>query len=104
MSKHTPGPWSVDAEDSDLFTQETHRIWINADGMHICYVDGPRNPERLANARLIVAAPDLLEALIFYMSAFGQHLEFQGQKFDEQQIEADKKARAAIAKAIGEQE
>lgn len=62
-AQHTPGPWTVDAEDANLFTQDTHRIWINADGMHIGYVDGPRNPERKANARLVAAAPELLSAL-----------------------------------------
>jgi len=65
MTKHTPGPWIIDEESIDLldFELETHRIWINADGMHIGYVDGPRTEERKANARLIAAAPDLFEAL-----------------------------------------
>lgn len=61
---HTPGPWSVDWESSDLFSQFSARAWINAEGLqHIGYVDGPNSEERVANARLIAAAPDLFEAL-----------------------------------------
>jgi hypothetical protein len=104
MSKHTPGPWSVDAEDVDLFAQETHRIWINADGMHICYVDGPRNPERNANARLIAAAPDLLEAFDRVQDAIQNFLE-EGLRPTESVMrfwQAD--VRAAIAKATGGEE
>lgn len=63
MSKHTPGPWVVDSEDADLFTQNQSRMWINATGMHIGYVDGPRTSERIANARLIAATPDMYELL-----------------------------------------
>lgn len=63
MSKHTPGPWVVDSEDADLFTQNQSRMWINATGMHIGYVDGPRTSERIANARLIAATPEMYELL-----------------------------------------
>jgi hypothetical protein len=95
MSQHTPGPWQVDAEDSDLFHQDEARFWINADGLqHIGYVDGPRTAERIANARLIAAAPDLLAAL--------KAIEFQvrqGKVFERDACITQ--ARAAIAKAIG---
>jgi hypothetical protein len=63
MNAHTPGPWNIDAEDSDLFGQDQARFWINAEGMHVAYVDGPRNQERTANASLISAAPDLFDAI-----------------------------------------
>lgn len=66
---YTPGPWYVDWESSDLFSQFSARAWINADGLHhIGYVDGPNSGERAANARLIAAAPDLLEALILLVA------------------------------------
>lgn len=69
MTKHTAGPWISDGETIDLFDfeLENRRFWISADGMVIGYVDGfgnKDNEERKANARLIAAAPDLLEALI----------------------------------------
>ena len=57
MSAHTPGPWTS-------YTG-THSIW--AEGKRaICIMTGTRKTsdmERDANARLIAAAPDLLESL-----------------------------------------
>jgi len=65
MSKaqHTPGPWtwgksydglygSGSGQDNEVLTYEDY------DGMWLAYV-----PQREANARLIAAAPELLEAL-----------------------------------------
>lgn len=68
MSKHTPGPWHVGIEP----TMNTIRIRDNGmDALPIAtifYSDGgkPRyqREESTANARLIAAAPDLLEACI----------------------------------------
>ncbi len=70
MSKHTPGPWSVQT------TQRPHVAghWreIVADKLVVAEVyedDEPHEPysplpkEAEANARLIAAAPELLEAL-----------------------------------------
>lgn len=68
--KHTPGPWTFET----VKTQSgiCHKIgpfpWKNGKQNHACiYVDyasaGPIERELRANARLIVAAPDLLEAL-----------------------------------------
>lgn len=68
MSEHTPGPWVIDSENVDLFTQNQSRMWINATGMHIGYVDGPRTSERIANARLIAAAPEMYEALEMFLA------------------------------------
>ena len=62
MSKHTPGPWVVRrAEGSETLDQictDESEPWIIAD------VSGPERALPVeANARLIAAAPDLLEAL-----------------------------------------
>jgi len=64
-TKHTPGPWKVDdAEDLPLAViQDTE----TGDG--ICEIGikesrkNDEDEERFANARLIAASPDLLDAL-----------------------------------------
>ncbi len=58
---HTPGPWGITLDCMDTFVS-------SRDGKTICEVAHSRdftNPasECVANARLIAAAPDLLEAL-----------------------------------------
>lgn len=55
MSGHTPGPWR--------YFRGTHSVWSVEKA--ICIMAGPKTrecEERDANARLIEAAPDLLEA------------------------------------------
>lgn len=56
MNKHTPGPWNID--------NHPDQIWItdSDNNSAICKVMHMRS-EAEANARLIAAAPDLLEAL-----------------------------------------
>lgn len=53
MAKHTPGPWAVGYPDDQT---------IRADGLRVASVECPRKEWR-ANARLIAAAPDMLQAL-----------------------------------------
>lgn len=55
MDKPTPGPWSFDGPDYNII------IWGAKPETRVCFLtsDGPTK----ANARLIAAAPDLLEAL-----------------------------------------
>jgi len=53
-----------------------------------------------ANAKLIAAAPDLLEALAFMLSVFNET--YPDVADDEEDREAWAKARAAIRKATGE--
>lgn len=67
MSDWTPGPWAVDPP-----SEQTPHIWVIAPtNSGVCkieccdYDDGAGHrltPEDYANARLIAAAPDLLEA------------------------------------------
>ncbi|MDH7548241.1 hypothetical protein [Stenotrophomonas geniculata] len=55
-TKHTPGPWSV--EDDTPFS-----LWVSCpDGKNPLHMNR-LNRDRLANATLIAAAPDLLSAL-----------------------------------------
>jgi len=54
MSKHTPGPWMID-KAGDIYAGEPSE-GTRVDVMNYWGTDG-------ANAHLIAAAPDLLEAL-----------------------------------------
>jgi hypothetical protein len=86
--KHTPGPWVTDDKQSgDVF-----RYVMPEDGsvLPICRLDVDRF-ETEANARLIAAAPELLEALkeIVRNDPWGSS-------------SAGMIARAAITKATGE--
>lgn len=63
-TKHTPGQWKVAEKGCDNLT-EKHIAWTN-----FMEVIGPKNgdtskDEDSANAKLIAAAPELLEALQF---------------------------------------
>lgn len=60
-TKHTPGPWKTEihVKDIEIWNQNTHIATINH---HYKYEDQPAIDK--ANARLIAAAPELLEALI----------------------------------------
>lgn len=56
---HTPGPWMTDDE-----TVNHGPIIIQRDGsLEVAAIYGEGKDQRAANARLIAAAPDLLEAL-----------------------------------------
>ena len=62
MSKFTPGPWRNGKEADDALTRSIY----SPDNLEICFLSAS-NPlefrgEQEANARLIAAAPNLLEA------------------------------------------
>ena len=77
-TKHTLGPWEWDGN------------WLRGDGKLILWytTDDNGTHAKFEDARLIAAAPDLLEALQRYIS----HCDGK----------AEEMARAAIAKATGE--
>ena len=62
MSKHTPGPWEADGEGY-IFGPGTSMI-AETRGW------GDDSINEVANARLIAAAPDLLEACKLALNAF----------------------------------
>lgn len=77
MSKHTPGPWRVYGDDTNIFVGQTDSDNENAcDGIRqVCEVkqgdsEIPDYDEAAANAQLIAAAPDLLEALEAILQGF----------------------------------
>ena len=99
MSDFTHGPWvEIDTQDdlpcihiiqdSDEYLDDDSSTWPNGGfDIALCY-----GSEKVGNARLIAAAPDLLEAL-------------KRCKFDSLNMTLEDRefCRAAIAKATGEQ-
>ena len=101
MSKHTPGPWEI-AED-DTHGQAVVRgehIEI-ATCWHHCV--GSIEKEMRANARLIAAVPDLLEALKDMNSGWKYIRHSYGDLYGVGWDRAQEKADAAIAKAQGDE-
>jgi hypothetical protein len=101
-TQHTPGPWWIDrADDVDLpnhvgISAEKHGLLAQV----VWRMEGDeRSPRREANARLIAAAPDLLEALLEclpHLERDDQHIDALGWKMPHYT-----KACEAIAKATG---
>lgn len=85
-AQHTPGPWKV---------VTFGMVVESADGVRVCETHAT---DREANARLIAAAPELLEALESVTRCLQWHNEQHGVGMDEAAIA---KAVAAIAKASG---
>ncbi|MFA5379870.1 MAG: hypothetical protein WC455_29190 [Dehalococcoidia bacterium] len=89
-SKHTPGPWGIDINSVGEYLISAGPI-----GTPVDYLAVITNRKRSkANARLIAAAPELLEALAFCVEA----LEVEAPIYRDHIAQA----RAAIAKAKGE--
>lgn len=66
-TKHTPGPWHVDGFNlTAVIHQIGHTRW---ETLCDCSTKGKDIEERKANAKLIAAAPDLLEAAIHAVKA-----------------------------------
>ena len=66
MKAHTPGPWVVAVEifDNDGAPETAIQALNGAASVAVALEFGPNNPQmRAANARLIAAAPMMLEAL-----------------------------------------
>lgn len=96
MPKHTPGPWKID-ENEDL---PLAVIEGTEEGTGIAEI-GPRTPELIANAHLIAAAPDMLEAL----KRCGKVLEQIGEENQEwKQSGMYQKALAKAEKAVAKAE
>lgn len=99
-TKHTPGQWLIDGVEPKSFVyalnqQGYNRFWAHVQGGNTAPMEQTTVEEVEANARLIAAAPDLLEALkhcVDWLNAAGIA----------QSMPVQKQARAAIAKATGE--
>lgn len=93
QTKHTPGPWNFAKSDID------GRYSIYGNGpLAYCGDTGAVNGDGEANARLIAAAPDLLVAL----KALVGEADLGEVDLDDDRAKLEQ-ARAAIAKATGDQ-
>lgn len=94
-AQHTPGPWEFGSGDNyyvraDAYPKNfPHRFESDDLGDYLAYVGNRTHDFGKANARLIAAAPELLEALRAVISVA-----------DRKTVEFDL-ARAALAKAEG---
>lgn len=91
-TKHTPGPWVVKPVENEQGGFDIDSEY----GYHIAETIGGLDYEEEANARLIAAAPDLLEALRELLEAC------KDAKFASDPFDSMPNARTAIAKATGE--
>lgn len=108
MSAHTPGAWGVfDPATRKNATSERRILVTHPDGYRIiadcstgyCTPSGAAIPvaQRVANAHLLAAAPDLLAALIMFLDEYANGL--NGDDPDRNARPEVIAARAAIAKA-----
>ena len=113
QGKHTPGPWVPMGKPTVGFMEVKAQPSPALRGFTktICHMDGigTDTKEREANARLIAAAPDMLEALQAWQSVFdalfaaGYPLHQNGKAIDHSALNvAGDMTRAAIARATGE--
>ncbi|WP_313327719.1 hypothetical protein [Enterobacter oligotrophicus] len=92
--KGTPGPWSVDRNNVHTGRIATIHHCIGNDWVEVWSPDWPDTEEKQeANAKLIAAAPDLLEALQACLGWVNNGIA----------REVHEKAFAAISKALGEE-
>jgi hypothetical protein len=108
MSAHTPGPWAVWPMGRYLVISCTGSGMQKhpQEGMHVAHVKMPDENKEWdqlweANARLIAAAPELLQALIDLDEAYCDISSGTCRESRESGRNALIAARAAIAKASG---
>lgn len=124
-AKHTPGPWEADAEDMAQGADDIFTVSIRAangqlvgsisaftllsdaeNGVQYVTADSPTEAallEAKANARLIAAAPELLEALRGMLEIYGVTAADLrgGTNTSSTEVECCEMAHAAIKKANG---
>ena len=95
---HTPGPWKINPRASMVVESESGRT-IASCGAYTSNTENTE-PENQANARLIAAAPELLEAL---EAVSDEAIDEYHERHDEYWGGKLAKARATIAKTGGPQ-
>ena len=100
MSDYTPGPWRYEEFGPNVIIKATKNPMLAV--VHSLYHES--REQREANAHLIAAAPELLEALEYYaekvadLNRYGVVIETS---LRELELDLGSKARAAITKATG---
>ena len=103
---HTPGPWKIDKvltmNAAPIITAET--CWRNQSRVvaKAMYHSGSEDPEVQANAKLIAATPDLLEALreaLDFIERFGKERHLSAKDAQCAHCILIESAKTAIAKA-----
>ena len=92
---HTPGPWLTRKPESSRPESARLDIVTEAGDFSPSFVAGDALPQ---DARLIAAAPELFDALLFLLA---DYVAIGGEKLTGSSVPAEL-ARAAIAKATGE--
>lgn len=94
-TKHTPAPWTVNPKAKTNIRHGNLTI-ANCSSTH----DGSREEEEIANAKLIAAAPELLEALREYVNNEERGIRYANKYGIPHQVsEKYRLAKAAIKKA-----
>ena len=91
-NKHTPGPWAIRRARGHVYIRAEHDAEVARMGGENVLAD---DSSAAANARLIAAAPELLEALRDLVSAEGLPAGYANRKL------LTEAAQAAIVKATG---
>lgn len=93
---HTPGPWAVNPFNAQVDSA------VNGAPVPVCQMLWPTSlrteAETEANACLIAAAPELLEALLWYVA---EDDVMESMACNEYWLAGRERARAVIAKATG---
>lgn len=96
--KGTPAPWNYDGNVRGAVEGSIDDLVASVYPMHY------ENAEEMkANAHLIAAAPELLESLIELVSAMERYEIDVDERAPVKHTEMMNKAKAAIAKALGQQ-
>ena len=96
--RHTPGPWRIEGESGD--SPYIAGAMPSGEPDHVCQIIETPDGEDHANAALIAAAPELLQALREVESLFFNQGDTRPYTWQER-LPILARARAAIAKAEG---
>ncbi len=105
-AKHTPGPWSItEMDNTDLSISGSYERGKHGGKVAdlIATVSCGLNTTQQANAHLIAAAPELLNACVRMMVGITKRDSHNCEWYEGIEVDGAEEARAAIAKAEGEQ-